>query len=228
MIDLKEVVAKHVQPTEAVNIEEAEAAYKLAQENLHDCLTCETELREAYRRELYAAENRLCAAKNKSNYARIDLSFLRWRKKQREFHLDHVGGFFTWMFKYARPVFGAFRINCNGFTLRASSWQHRVYVNSGDDKMDEYFSDLISHLRADFDYEWKLKGAMPKETRENINRAQTIFGNDIYIIQELTDQPLVTKADPLVIGIKNGIAHLIDVYDATPVEQYIASEFSHG
>ena len=82
-------------------------------------------------------------------------------------------------------------------------------------------------------------GFLPKETQRKIEAATHIFGDSqyfahIYIIKEETDWKIAPVGDPLVIGTlygeynHPGKAYLIDQFDATPLERYIAAEFTLG
>ncbi|MGV8087319.1 MAG: hypothetical protein ACP5N1_06835 [Candidatus Woesearchaeota archaeon] len=71
---------------------------------------------------------------------------------------------------------------------------------------------------------------IPDNTKDKINDAAKIFGNEIYIIKEakyvLKGNDVVTSSvDPLVIGIKNDKAYLIDLFDPTPLEKMVADKY---
>ena len=80
---------------------------------------------------------------------------------------------------------------------------------------------------------------LPKRVREKIKAVRKDF-DEVFILAEspkmkihsaIEPAPIIAPGDPLVIGWKKGIAphgtfFLIDKFDTTSVEQYVADEFS--
>jgi len=81
-------------------------------------------------------------------------------------------------------------------------------------------------LRANF------AGFIPSQTRQMIRSLRPRIWNrrgfsKICLVQEVEEWNVaVVKADPLVVGIKNGVAYLVDRFDTTTFEEYVAREFS--
>lgn len=78
-----------------------------------------------------------------------------------------------------------------------------------------------------------FSGCIPSATRKRIAevRKSGQFGGKIYLVAEAHEwtegcSVTITEKDPLVVGF-DGYGHwLIDSFDTTPVEQYIADEFA--
>jgi len=77
-------------------------------------------------------------------------------------------------------------------------------------------------------------GFLPQKTRQRIEGAEHIFGKNIYLIGEADEWSYQTveyaprARDPLVIGILKDKSYLIDQFDMTPIERYVAGEFLEG
>lgn len=76
-----------------------------------------------------------------------------------------------------------------------------------------------------------FRGVIPEKVRENIRVATGTFGNDIFILTaapqwQLNTDVEIKPRDPLVIGIKGSKAYLVDVFDLTPLEEYLRREFT--
>lgn len=216
MIDLKEVVAKHTVKDEA-NIEELDKLIvKLKKTQVFGCEADVREEMQAYAQKVWQKRQ---AVTDKLPYPRIDLSFLGWMKTK------------GWLRKQTYPVFGAFPLKDPRFALNTYSSGTIRHVNvNGMSNTDllEHYAPVFKHLREYNTYVWRFKGAFTPEARRKTTEAVPIFTEDhIYVIQELMDGPVIER-DPLVVGIKNGVAYLITMFDLTTVEKYIASEFSHG
>jgi hypothetical protein len=77
-------------------------------------------------------------------------------------------------------------------------------------------------------------GVIPDETREKIVEAGSSGAYEkIFLLGETTDwkvssveQPRPIVLDPIVVGLAAKALWVIDVFDPTPVEQYVVSEFS--
>jgi len=75
-----------------------------------------------------------------------------------------------------------------------------------------------------------FQGIIPKETKERIKQSQKAFGKDIYIIAEAKDWigQEIPIEDPLVVGVIDDTCFLLDEFDCTTMEAYVAREFSEG
>lgn len=71
----------------------------------------------------------------------------------------------------------------------------------------------------------RFVGIIPSDVKEKIRDAQSIFGENIFLIAEArwtktaTQPPPAIDRDPLVVGWDGADLWLIDVFDITPVEQ---------
>ena len=74
----------------------------------------------------------------------------------------------------------------------------------------------------------KFIGIIPEKTKEKVKKACEC-GLEVYLIKEceswVTTQ--ITR-DPLIIGIIDGTAYLIDKFDCTDLENYVSKEFTEG
>lgn len=71
-----------------------------------------------------------------------------------------------------------------------------------------------------------FRGLIPQETRNKIEEARKSFDGIFLLCDESTLHTVKTKADPLVLGWDGSGLWLIDAFDATPIEEYIAKEFT--
>ena len=69
-------------------------------------------------------------------------------------------------------------------------------------------------------------GIIPNKVKTKIREAQSIFGNQIFLIAELKD--LQVKVDPLVVGWDGKGLWLIDVFDITPIEDAMVETFPYA
>lgn len=79
--------------------------------------------------------------------------------------------------------------------------------------------------------EARFEGIIPPETRQKILpliQTWTLLRDRIYLLAEVEEwEAGLIKVDPLVIGChRNGDLLLIDSFDVTPLEEYIAREFT--
>lgn len=73
----------------------------------------------------------------------------------------------------------------------------------------------------------RYNGAIPDATRAKIKLAEKDFGlQNIFILSDVSWVQKTTYTDPLVIGLKDGNLWLIDAFETTPSEEYIAQEFT--
>lgn len=70
-------------------------------------------------------------------------------------------------------------------------------------------------------------GVIPTSVRQLIRDNRAIF-DCTMLVQEVVEWNAKVEqiADPLVVGIKNGVAYLVDRFDTTTMEEYVAREFS--
>jgi hypothetical protein len=93
----------------------------------------------------------------------------------------------------------------------------------------------------------QFNAAIPENTKERIEEAKPFFKNDLYFITETKPEEWNVEAikgnpkiveypfreireiteDPLVVGVYRDRAYLVDFFDATPLEDYVRSEFTH-
>lgn len=118
------------------------------------------------------------------------------------------------------------------------------------DDLNAHYRDLFTRLStlgsngrlATLSYTYT--GAIPTETRQKIQQAKTDFADQrgnpgtVFLLAEtqpnnwLLERPTVRSrvrdwaADPLVVAYHHGALWLIDSYDTTPLEQYLATEFT--
>lgn len=78
----------------------------------------------------------------------------------------------------------------------------------------------------------RFAGFIPGHIRQKIVESKGLF-SEIFLIQEVdlrnwkaTTIPKPRAADPLLVGKKNGVYYLIDRFDTTTLEEYMAREFS--
>lgn len=160
----------------------------------------------------------------------IDLSFLAMRKN-------------GW------PLFAIFNLSNRDCTLTASfhrgNEQPSLHCNSEKKFIKAYFKDTFAKLldiglkaARGKDYRTisesitcEFNGIIPETTREIIKNNRRKF-DEILIIKEADKwqhkETIVLNPpnpDPLVVGVKNDIAVLLDKFDITPVEHYVSSEF---
>lgn len=157
----------------------------------------------------------------------IDLSFLRWRRKDD-----------GW------PVFAFFSIEKKDCSLSVDrgGWSSNPKIPYGDTKhiATAFYGDVFDRLetfRTDATgldrsvLSATFKGVIPEKTREKIVDCAKgkLFGNIIIVAEAPWHlRKEIIDPDPLVIGVKHGKAWLIDVFDLTPTEQIIKSEWTTG
>lgn len=197
---------------------------------------CECEARSRLNEEIKKAEVRLNFLKSPTSWPAIDLVFLKQRVRIK------TG---KWIFGSTKilPRFAAFPIVDNRFIVRTNGWdtktsEDRIHVNiNGHSKiLRPYFYDLYdlwhdqSGVRGrSSEFQCEFKGVIPSETRAKITSAIEVFTKDaIFLVQEIdyTKSTFTEVIDPLVIGVKDGQGFLIDLFDASAIEHYIASEFT--
>jgi hypothetical protein len=163
----------------------------------------------------------------------LDPVVFTWRSGGRMFRKDVLLRYVPY------PTLGVININgADGEMEIRGTWGGGRYSHTGPQCLPrETYEDvgvaLCSIARARISsvrLRTSFTGMIPNETRERINKWKTTFPNDIYIVNEaswkLESPPRPLFGDPLVIGAKAGRYYLIDVFDPTTLESYIAKEFS--
>ncbi len=90
-----------------------------------------------------------------------------------------------------------------------------------------FYFDMLVGWR-DLDLTTNFSGVMPAAIRETIHELRNSHTFDsLLIVQEVKKWNVTVRAaDPLLIGIKNGAAYLVDRFDTTTAEEYVAREFT--
>ena len=122
-------------------------------------------------------------------------------------------------------------------------WGLRLYPNNNLPKderkeVNKYFKELIKNnpifptdRNQERVYSSSFQSIIPSNTREKLSEAEEIFGDKLYVIYEAKawrangSPKYHYDGDPLVIGIAKDECFLIDEFDATPLEHFVASEF---
>ncbi len=103
----------------------------------------------------------------------------------------------------------------NRYTMHLSRNLFNVYCESFDvqDTEDEA---TLAHT---------FIGLIPAKTKEKIKEASSLF-DDVFLVSEATSwtKKKITK-DPLIIGLIDKTAFLINHFNTTPIEKYITMEF---
>lgn len=155
-------------------------------------------------------------------YPALDLSFLRWgwcRRKYPRFAVFQI-----------RDGLCSMLINRGGYVMEAPAF----YCDAHRDLPKRWFwlgPDVLNDvLVQEVRIRCEFAGVLPDPTRAKIKDALPDFGGSysspIYIVQETTKkdwkaEKIRAPKDPLVIGVKEGRAFLIDQFDVTPAEDYI-------
>lgn len=151
-----------------------------------------------------------------SNYDRIDLEILRWRKKD------------------GTPVFGIFNPFADDNTCCIKCFgerQNRVFVGKSEiDMFQQYYRELNTNT----EYRARFIGLIPEKVREEINglnkvdgfSARRENGPNIWIVSECDWETRSLPPDPLVIVNIEHDAWLVAAFDTTPVERIVSAEFA--
>lgn len=115
-----------------------------------------------------------------------------------------------------------------GFSEAEFFEARRSYQLSLDKKLRKKYGNMlvpghVSRLTAGF------LGLMPVEVKKQIDEAKPFFDTELYLIKETNPDEWnasVVSIDPLVVGLFNEQAYLITRFDTTPIEEYVAREFS--
>jgi hypothetical protein len=86
--------------------------------------------------------------------------------------------------------------------------------------------------------EWKFNGTIPNEERELITREagnyeQIFLLADAppeswkWVIGDKIERPKVARWDPIILGYHSGVFVVLGQFDPTPLELYVAAEFTH-
>lgn len=179
-------------------------------------------------------------AKIDARYNRIDMRFMRQLRLQDGY----------WV-----PVFAAFEFNAipavftkivpKRFLEKMSECRIWVTSSGGFQTSPVFFEDLLndgveqikqcvknkggdSYVVTNFKV--AFTGKFPEETRQKIQQARKL-GLRTFVVSEvpnwsITEKRIPIPEDPLVIGYKAGRYWLIDKFDLTPTERWVAEEFT--
>ncbi len=150
-----------------------------------------------------------------ARYERLDLSILRWRKKD------------------GTPAFGVFDpFNAHpSCTISVSNPEDRMFsfgrtkVLLGSDEahsLAEFFADLKGYKT--FSANWS--GMIPPEIRKEIQALKKEASIKCEIIAECDWEVRTIPPDPLVVIRFGSHAWLVAAFDTTPLENYVKSEFA--
>ncbi len=191
----------------------------------------------AIRSEIAILTAELALATYDLNYKRIDMAFLSMRKTSKR--LGQPVPMFS--------VFCPFKHDSSRCTLWASARVfHRESGTSIPYQLAHYFHLPAMEAHARKIIGWKIwqqvtvsltarfTGVIPAEIKAKMDKSQKIF-DEIVIVTEAPDWEMTTrceviplvKRDPLVIGRKGDHFWLIDIFDVTPMEEYVSKEFTN-
>jgi hypothetical protein len=202
---------------------------------------CESDAISELRKKEETLEKKKKQIKLQSLYPRIDLSFLstRYPRKSEQ--------------SVSRPRFAWFAVNghpsCQiGFRKRKSGEVFPTSSNITEGRYSDNNGRSISHLLTSLgaDPDPRLRGwkedvvlsvrfsvLLPLKTREAIEKASSHLSLlHMYLIAEVAEEAWeegrMIDVDPLVVGINPEYdgAYLIDVFDPTPLEDYVVREFT--
>lgn len=161
-------------------------------------------------------------------FPRIDLSFLRWRRK--------ADGW---------PVFAVYSIDnplCeigSRQRRRRESYMVPEIEMPGGTLLDTYFDDVEERLekiaykdRNDWSFGSdesiisRFQGLIPNETRRKIAESRNWFNYVLIVGEAAWMRKSVPSPDPLVIGIRHHLSWLVDKFDLTSMDRIVASEFT--
>lgn len=154
------------------------------------------------------------------HYPSLDLSFLKWTKKD--------GNPVFAVFSLDNPVcelvmgasFVASRRPPSVVDIPIIADQYREFLRREADKLPMF---AAKWLTATF------SGVIPSETKTKIKTAKNLeVFEHIVIIAEAKWDVRIEIGDPLIVGIKANNAWLIDKFDLSPIENIVASEFTGG
>lgn len=144
----------------------------------------------------------------------------------------------TWRSDSGWPVFALFRVDGSG-KMTLSTKSGRNYLEPAcSDEIKALYCDVFEKLREDArrngwsgaEISSKLSDLLvPTSTRQKIIEARPTFGREIYLLAETPDWHLEqVDPDPLVLGWKYNQFWLVDVFDLTPLEEFVWCEFTGG
>jgi len=235
--------AREVKPRDACDIDQEIEALSRKAEQL---LGIEQDLR----RELWAKENALREEKRACvldlKYKRLDPTFLKMTLKSRK--REKVGPLPAFAVFSTRSAECKISVEVAEFSRQTKVSLENLTPQSMIDYCDlsaleRVAAELCEKERSRFrrysgasvkvSISTKFTGAIPDEVREKIRAAESSGEFDeVMLIAEVPewkiDQTvvLVPKGDPLVVGKKGELLWLIDAFDTTPIEEYVAKEFT--
>ena len=152
-----------------------------------------------------------------SNFNRLDLSILKWRKKFNNPNPKSEENF--------APVFGVFNPFSKDNTCTIKVQWSGVTVDVGNDhwpQLDQFFIDFRESCRFDANY----LGFLPDHVRTSFKSLHDLnLGMDFFIIAECDWTKKVLPPDPLAVVGLNDTAWLLAAYDTTTLEHIASSEF---
>jgi hypothetical protein len=162
-------------------------------------------------------------------YPTIDLSFLTMANEIR--HQDNIG----LIYHVKVPRFSVYRVfGNNKFSVGVTSNPHAPTYDAW---VRPFFlpkvikKPLMENVALPFAYYATsyLNIGVPEETKEKISKAKKEFGRrNLFFVAETKPEDWnvqVQTKDPLVIGVRKKRAYLLDQFDTTPLENYVAREF---
>jgi len=194
-------------------------------------LPVETEAKERLAEEILALGRTL--SDNDLGLPVLDPVVFTWRSGGRLFRKELLPRYVPF------PTLGVININDpDGEMEIRGTWGSGRYDHSGPQCLPQStYADVGEALRAiargrtdTVRLRTSFTGMIPNETRERIAKWKETFPDEIYIVNEASwrfeSLPRPLFGDPLVIGAKSGRYYLIDVFDPTTLESYIAKEFT--
>lgn len=139
-----------------------------------------------------------------------------------------------------QPEVGLFSLDQAELMLHSQWLDHGEWQPALPRKLTQQYKDVYGALGvlnnmmsfgSAFSIRAAFSGLIPAETKEKIREAQSsaVF-SDIRLLAEtswkLQETPQPFYADPIVIGLVDAEMWVIDVFDPTPLEDYIAREFT--
>lgn len=185
---------------------------------------------------------------NEAGYQKIDLSFLSMKRPSKGY-LPYLPAFSV--HRHRGKSFGDCTFNVqdykieitnNNFVTSKTIMRHLLKPFVGDLEMKKlkitYGNELHYILSKSLGKNWRnrtfstsFKGLIPETTKQKIKDAEELFSGDqsrgIFLIKECPSwtETEITE-DPLIVGIIGDQAYLIDQFDCTDLEAYIAAEFT--
>jgi hypothetical protein len=236
---LQEVVTQYCHQYQApANLDQR---IRRLEEELAATLTLEFEHQEAVAVQLTQLRADRFVAKIDSHFKRINMGFMSQIRWQGEYQVPVFAAFelkaIPAIFLKIMPKFLLEKMSeCRIWATSSGGFQtHPVFLEDLlSDGVEKVMSSVKSrgssskHVVANFKV--AFSGQIPKETREKINQARKM-GLEVFIVSEaqqwsISEKRIPIPEDPLVIGYKANVYWLIDKFDLTPTERWVAEEFT--